>query len=191
MLSDFLQEQASLYASGAMTADERAEHEVILQFHQELGRHVSELSEIAVALLAHGRPSEPPPPHLKLRISNLISKRPEGGPPECLVVCNPDGLVHWINPAFSQLCGFSLDEIRGKKLGPLLQGKDTDRETVARLRQAIEQRRACQETILNYHKSGTPYWVELSIKPIQDDTGELLWFYAREHEIAGKSTLSF
>lgn len=183
MLSDFLQEQAALYASGAMTEAERAEHEVILQFHQELSQHVSELAEIAVALMPQAPDLKTPPPQLKTKISGLITERAQESNSEGLVVCGPDGLVQWANPAFSHMCGYSLDELRGKKLGPLLQGEDTDRETVTRLRQSIQQRQACQETILNYHKSGNSYWVNLSIKPIQDEKGELLWFYAREREI--------
>jgi len=188
MLSNFLQEQAALYASGAMTEAERAELEVILQFHPEMNQHVSELAEIALALLSQAPDTKPPPPQLKSRISSLISTHPQESRSEGLVVCGPDGLVQWTNPAFSEMCGYSFDELRGKKLGPLLQGQDTDHETVARLRQAIQLHQACRETILNYHKNGTPYWVDLSIKPIQDDTGALLWFYARERELAANTT---
>ena len=96
----------------------------------------------------------------------------------------PDGLVQWINPAFSAMCGYTLEELRGKKLGPILQGEKTDRETAARIREAVHARRACRETILNYHKSGLPYWVEISITPICNESGEPLWLVAREREVS-------
>jgi hypothetical protein len=31
-------------------------------------------------------------------------------------MCGPDGLVQWINPDFSAMCGYTLEELRGKKL---------------------------------------------------------------------------
>jgi PAS domain S-box-containing protein len=100
-----------------------------------------------------------------------------------MVMSGPDGLVQWVNPAFSAMCGYSLDELRGKNLGPILQGVQTDRETAERMRQAVHQYQPCRETILNYHKTGTPYWVEVAITPILDDAGQPLWMVAREREL--------
>ena len=95
----------------------------------------------------------------------------------------PDGLVQWVNPAFTAMCGYTLDELRGKNLGPILQGEKTDRETAARMRRAVKEYQPCRETILNYHKNGEPYWVEIAITPILDDAGTPLWMVAREREL--------
>ena len=42
------------------------------------------------------------------------------------------------------------------------------------------------ETIVNYHKNGTPYWVEIAITPIFDDAGQPLWLVAREREVTDR-----
>lgn len=97
-------------------------------------------------------------------------------------MAGPDGLVQWINEEFSQMCGFTLEELRGKKLGPILQGPGTDRATAERMKKAVSEHRPCKETILNYQKNGSPYWVDVDISPIFNDDGELLWMVAREHE---------
>ena len=99
------------------------------------------------------------------------------------MVSGADRLVEWVNPIFSAMCGYSLDELRGKNLGPILQGAGTDRATADRMRQAVRACRPCRETILNYHKNGTPYWVEVAITPILDDAGQPLWVVAREREL--------
>jgi PAS domain S-box-containing protein len=91
--------------------------------------------------------------------------------------------VQWVNPAFTAMCGYTLDELRGKNLGPILQGEKTDRETAARMRRAVKEYQPCLETILNYHKNGEPYWVEIAITPILDDAGKPLWMVAREREL--------
>ena len=120
----------------------------------------------------------------KARLSAMIEGRPQEPAADCggFVVTCPGGFVRWVNPAFLEMCGYSFDELRGKKLGPILQGADTDRDAVARMRSAVHERRPCHETILNYHKNGTPYWVEIDLAPIIDDDGQPRFFVARERE---------
>ena len=185
MLTDFLQDQAALYASGGMTAQQRDPFELVLEFHDELRVFVTGLLEVGSSLtlasLSTGGVSISPA--LKSRICGLIANRPQHSTSEGMVASGPDGLVQWVNPAFSAMCGYSLDELRGKKLGPILQGAKTDRETAERMRRAVHQYQPCRETILNYHKNGTPYWVEVAITPILDEAGQPLWMVAREREL--------
>jgi PAS domain S-box-containing protein len=185
MFNEFLEEQAALYAAGTMTAPEREQFELVLEFHHELREFVGGLLDVGAAftLAAGSGAGVAPSPGLKARISGLIAGRPQRVTPEGMVMCGPDRLVKWVNPAFSEMCGYSLDELRGKSLGPILQGEKTDREVAARMRRAVHENRPCSETILNYHKNGTPYWVEISITPILDDAGQPLWFVAREREL--------
>ena len=187
MLSELLQEQAALYAAGVMTSRQREQFEVVVEFHDELREFVGRMVEVgaAVTLAARDRSGVGPTPDAKARIFAAISNTPQEFQPEAMVMSGPDGLVQWVNPAFSAMCGYTLEELRGKKLGPILQGEKTDRETAARIREAVHACRACRETILNYHKSGLPYWVEISITPIRDESGEPLWLVAREREVSG------
>jgi PAS domain S-box-containing protein len=187
MLSELLQEQAALYAAGVMTSRQREQFEVVVEFHDELREFVSRLVEVgaAVTLAARDRSGVGPTPDAKARIFAAVSDTPQEFQTEAMVMSGPDGLVQWVNPAFSAMCGYTLEELRGKKLGPILQGEKTDRETAARIREAVHACRACRETILNYHKSGLPYWVEISITPICNESGEPLWLVAREREVPG------
>jgi PAS domain S-box-containing protein len=187
MLSELLQEQAALYAAGVMTSRQREQFEVVVEFHDELREFVSRLVEVgaAVTLAARDRSGVGPTPDAKARIFAAVSDTPQEFQTEAMVMSGPDGLVQWVNPGFSAMSGYTLEELRGKKLGPILQGEKTDRETAARIREAVHACRACRETILNYHKSGLPYWVEISITPICNESGEPLWLVAREREVPG------
>ncbi len=188
MLNEFLQGQAAHYAAGTMTTQEREQFELVLEFHRELRELVDGLVEIgaAVMLSTQSSASAAPSPGLKARLSGLIAGRAQHVTPEGIVMSGPDGLVQWVNPAFSAMCGYTLEELKGKNLGPILQGAGTDRETAERMRRAVHEYRPCQETILNYHKNGTAYWVEVAITPILDDAGELLWLVARERELTDR-----
>ena len=168
-----------------MSSDEREQFELVLEFHHELRAYVAEMSGIAteVAVATAPLPAAPLSPEVKARILTAIAGRAQHVTPEGLVMSGPDGLVQWVNPAFSAMCGYTIEELSGKKLGPVLQGEKTDRATVERMRAAVHEYRPCQETILNYHKNGTPYWVQIAIFPIFDDAGQPVWLVAREKEL--------
>ncbi len=186
MIAEFLQERAALYVSGAMSPQEREQFELVLEFHDELREFAVGLAEIGVAVtLAALRPAKfGPSSGLKARVLGTLCDRPQQGSTESLVVSGPEGLVQWINPAFSAMCGYTLEELRGKTLGPILQGEKTDRETAERMRRAVHECRPCHEAILNYRKNGEPYWVDIAITPILDGVGQPLWLVAREREFA-------
>jgi PAS domain S-box-containing protein len=185
MISEFLQEQAALYVSGAMTPREREEFELVLEFYQELRAFTVGMGEVgaSVALAALRPGGVGPSKGLKDRVLGRISARAQQTIDEGLVMCGPDGLVQWINPAFSAMCGYTLEELRGKRLGPILQGKKTNRETAERLRRAVQGFRPCREVILNYRKNGEPYVAQVAITPILDGDGQPLWLAAREREL--------
>ena len=188
MLTDFLQNQAAHYASGAMTSEEREPFDLLLEFHGELRDFVAGLVEVGAALTLASLPTGVVgvPSGLKARITSQLADRPQRSTPEGIVVSGPDRLVEWVNPAFSAMCGYSLDELRGKNLGPMLQGPKTDGATAERMRQAVHTYRSCRETILNYHKDGAPYWVEVCISPILNEIGEPLWLIAGERELTDR-----
>jgi len=185
MINDLLKDRAALYATGAMSAQEREQFELVLEFNEELREFTGKLADAGTLVTLATQPSVKPARFsaLKSRILGLVTDRPQLTAADGMVVCGPDRMVDWVNPAFSEMCGYTLEELRGKNLGPILQGEKTDRETIGRMRKAVHECRPCRETILNYHKNGSLYWVEVAITPVLDDAGQLLWLVAREREI--------
>jgi methyl-accepting chemotaxis protein len=184
MLDEALQEEATLYASGAMSAPERTRFELILEFHDELREFVHGLHVVAAGAsiaLAHG---EAPTlsPTLRDRILAQAAARAQSRR-EGFVMTTPDGLVQWVNRQFVEMCGYSFEELEGRKLGPILQGALTEPESAARLREAVRRHRPCVEEILNYRKNGEPYWVRIEMIPVGDHHGKIHWLVAREREV--------
>lgn len=93
------------------------------------------------------------------------------------------GLIVEINPAFTQLCGYHFSEIRGKKPGSMLQGKETTPESIETLRQAIKDRTPCRVEMINYHKNASKYSVLIEFRPLWATSGELEGFEAVERKI--------
>lgn len=185
MIDESLHELAALYALGALPAREREEFEMILGFHPELASQVAAFEEVTAAAVFETLPvgGPCPCPTVKDRVLAQISACKQRRADCGFVMTDAGGLVHWVNPAFTAMCGYSLDELRGRKLGPILQGAETDPDTAQRMREAVHECRPCHETILNYHKEGHPYWVEIAITPIRDEAGGTRWFIASEREV--------
>jgi PAS domain S-box-containing protein len=101
-----------------------------------------------------------------------------------VVISDAQGCIEWVNEGFMHLTGYTFDEVVGHKPGHLLQGEATDPAAVAEIRSALAAGRGCDVEIINYTKSGVPYWVRLQITPIRDAAGEIERFIAVESDIS-------
>ena len=99
-----------------------------------------------------------------------------------VIISDAEGLIEYVNTGFEKLTGWKLDEVKGKKPGSFLQGKETDPRTVDVIRQRIKNRKAFYDEILNYRKDGTPYWTSLSINPVFENS-KLVNFIAVQADI--------
>ena len=100
-----------------------------------------------------------------------------------VVITGPEGLIEYVNPGFTRLTGYDMDQVMGKKPGDILQGEHTSRETVARIRDKINAQQPFYEEILNYSASGEPYWISLSINPVFETGGKLSKFISVQANI--------
>jgi PAS domain S-box-containing protein len=103
-----------------------------------------------------------------------------------VIITDAEGHIEWVNQAFSQISGYSLSEVVGKKPGDFLQGADTNPETVAYMRLQMRQQEPFECEIINYSKRGQPYWISIQVQPIFSDQGELIQFFAIQTEITEK-----
>jgi PAS domain S-box-containing protein len=101
----------------------------------------------------------------------------------CLTDPNlPDDPIVFCNEAFERLTGYSAREIMGRNCR-FLQGAQTDQETVAKMREAIETEDVAIFEILNYRKDGTRFWNALHLGPIYDQDGKLKYFFGSQWNV--------
>jgi PAS domain S-box-containing protein len=105
---------------------------------------------------------------------------------EAVIVTDASGLTTWVNRACTKLTGYPLQDFLGKKPGALLQGPATDPDTVRRLRWAIAQQAETYEELVNYHQSGRPYWLAMSLSPILDEGGNCTGFVSVGREVTAR-----
>ena len=74
-----------------------------------------------------------------------------------------------VNAQWEQLCGYTIEEARGKTLG-LLQGPDSNESITKRINLAAERNLACESVLTNYNKNGKAFKNRLRIQPLDDGT---------------------
>ena len=106
-----------------------------------------------------------------------------------VVISDPSRRALWVNPAFMAQTGYAIADLAGKEPGTVLQGRDTDPETIQTIRQACAQRREIRADILNYTKAGTAFWVDLKVTPVYDSSGRHTHFISTMRDISERKAL--
>jgi PAS domain S-box-containing protein len=100
-----------------------------------------------------------------------------------VIVTDAFGKVEWVNNAFYKVTGYTLEEIKGKTPGSVLQGKETDPASVLYMKERISNAAPFTCEIYNYKKSGEGYWLRINGQPIFDAAGKVVKFFAIEEDI--------
>jgi PAS domain S-box-containing protein len=100
-----------------------------------------------------------------------------------VIITNKEGCIEYVNNGFERMTGYTLAEVQGKKPGSFLQGADTDKKTVQRIREKLNAQEPFYEEILNYTREGETYWISLAINPIIDKKGRLEKYVAIQANI--------
>lgn len=103
-----------------------------------------------------------------------------------VVVTDGNGEIEWVNTGFTKRTGYLFQEVRGKKPGDLLQGVDTNPEHVQKIKEGLASKESFSQEVLNYTKSGEPYWIDINITPVLDAEGDVIQFIAIEQDITEK-----
>jgi diguanylate cyclase (GGDEF)-like protein/PAS domain S-box-containing protein len=82
-----------------------------------------------------------------------------------VLICGANRRILYANPAFTGITGYSAEELVGRTCR-FMQGPGTDQQTVAAMDQALLSGSDFVGEILNYRKSGEPFWNDLAITPV-------------------------
>ncbi len=95
---------------------------------------------------------------------------------------NDEPRILYVNAAFTRMTGYRAEEILGKS-PRVLQGPETDRAALDRIRSARLRREAVRVEVLNYRKDGSTFLVELSIIPVTDARGRQTHWISIQRDI--------
>jgi len=94
----------------------------------------------------------------------------------------PGPKILFVNDAFLRRTGYTREEVIGKS-PRFLQGPETDRETLTKVGEALRKWEAVRVELVNYTKAGEPFWLEMEIAPVADESGWYTHWVAVERDI--------
>jgi len=102
-----------------------------------------------------------------------------------MIVTNPhleDHPIVYVNQAFTRSTGYARSSSIGRNCR-FLQGPDTDKADVDKLRRGIENEEITSVDILNYRATGEPFMNRLIVSPIHDNHGKTQYFIGIQKEL--------
>ena len=104
--------------------------------------------------------------------------------PSSVVITDINGDIEYVNPKFTAVTGYSLDEVVGKN-PRILKGGEASAQTYEDLWLTITTGREWRGEFHNRKKNGELYWESASICPITDENGAITHYLAIKEDITG------
>ncbi|HEY3332974.1 MAG TPA: PAS domain S-box protein [Capsulimonadaceae bacterium] len=137
-------------------------------YHKEEHKVIGVLQDITLQNEAAG--------NLK-KLSQAVEQNPSS-----IVITDPGGTIQYVNPAFTDVTGYSLDEAIGQN-PRILKSELTSPTTYSELWQTLKSGEVWRGTLCNKNKAGELYWESVSISPIKDAKGKLTNYVAVKENI--------
>ena len=107
---------------------------------------------------------------------------------EAIVITNRQGVIEYVNPAFSAHTGYSAEEVLGQTPALFKSGQH-DKDFYRQLWSTILRGDVWNGEITNRRKDGTLYTEATAIAPVKDDGGRITRFVAIKHDITERKRL--
>ncbi len=102
--------------------------------------------------------------------------------PNAVVITDPQGSIVYVNPKFTQVTGYTVEEVMGKN-PRILQSGTTSPEKYQSLWEIISSGGEWHGVLQDKKKNGELYWVRETISSIKNPAGEVTHFLAIQEDI--------
>ena len=124
---------------------------------------------------------------LKLQSELFLQSKALESAANAIVITDRDGTIHWVNPAFTQLTGYTAGDAVGNKPSVLKSGKQDD-AFYSELWQTVLAGNVWKGVLTNQRKDGSEYVEEMTITPVRSQ-GEITHFIAIKYDITEQRNL--
>lgn len=102
--------------------------------------------------------------------------------PVSIVITNPEGTIEYVNPQFTNVSGYSLEEAVGQN-PRILNSEQNDPKIFEEMWNTLLDGQTWRGDLLNKNKSGEVFWENVSISPITANGGEIINFVGIKEDI--------
>lgn len=100
-------------------------------------------------------------------------------------LAKPGPYIEYVNSAFERMTGFSAHEVIGRS-PRFLQGRETDRAELDRMRRELSSDGSFDAEIVNYRKDGTSFVIKWRVKALYDEEGHLAGWLSVQRDITAE-----
>jgi diguanylate cyclase (GGDEF)-like protein/PAS domain S-box-containing protein len=115
--------------------------------------------------------------HLVQKLSQVVEQTADG-----VFITDIHGIVEYANPAFEQMCGYSVEELLGHDTRFLKSGHHDDKFYQS-FWQTVLAGKTFQGTFINLHKDGALFYEEKVVTPLVNQDGEIMHFVSTGRDI--------
>lgn len=108
--------------------------------------------------------------------------------PAVVIITDLEGKIEYVNPKFTQLTGYTFDEVIGKNPN-ILKSSEKPTEEYKQLWETIKAGKEWRGEFHNKKKNGELYWESALISPIKDASGKITNYLAVKEDITEKKSL--
>ena len=116
----------------------------------------------------------------KLKLSKALEQTADS-----VVITDLDGVIEFVNPAFSETTGYSKDEAIGNT-PRLVKSNKHEASVYEQMWQALLAGNIYRNVIINRKKDGNTYFEEKTITPLKNDNGEITHFISTGKDITSR-----
>lgn len=102
--------------------------------------------------------------------------------PVSIAITNRHAELEYVNPHFTQVTGYSVEEVLGKN-PRFLQSKQTPEKTYVELWACLKRGEVWSGELINQRKNGAAYWEKTVIAPIRNELGTITHYVAVKEDI--------
>ncbi len=119
----------------------------------------------------------------------MLQARALNAAANAMVITDGHGRVEWSNPAFSNLTGYSQEEIRGRSLRESARSEVQGEDFYAEMEQQIFDGKPWHGELINRRKDGSFYYEEQTITPVLDEDGNIAHFICVKTDISARKKM--
>lgn len=105
-----------------------------------------------------------------------------------IFITDREGKIQWVNPAFTQLTGYTSEEVAGKTPRFLKSGQQP-REFYREMWEAIISGKVWHGELVNRRKDGSHYSEDMTITPVRGEAGDITHFVAIKLDVTERRQL--
>jgi PAS domain S-box-containing protein len=101
-----------------------------------------------------------------------------------IMITDVEGTIQWVNPAFTELTGFTSAEAIGQKPRDLMKSGKQDSDFYRKFWETLLSGKIWRGEMVNKRKDGTLYTEEQTITPLMDEQGGILQFISINEDVS-------